>query len=70
MAVPKKRTSSARRDKRRAHDKLMKINISFDKSTGDPALPHHLALRSGYYNKMQVLKKGKDDIGATHRQDD
>ena len=56
MAVPKKRTSSSRRDKRRANDRLNKITISFDKNTGEAKLPHHMS-GDGMYNGIEVIKK-------------
>jgi large subunit ribosomal protein L32 len=61
MAVPKKRTSSMKRDQRRSHDGLSKLNISFDKNTGEPKLPHHVSLNDGYYNGMVVLKNKQGD---------
>ncbi|AIF81556.1 50S ribosomal protein L32 [endosymbiont of Acanthamoeba sp. UWC8] len=57
MAVPKKKTSTSRRDKRRAHDALKPINVSFDKNTGEAKLPHHISLKDGMYNGKQILIK-------------
>jgi len=56
MAVPKKKTSTSRRDQRRSHDKLKPLNIVYDKTTGEPKLPHHISLTDGYYNGSIVLK--------------
>jgi len=50
MAVPKKKTSTSRRNLRRAHDALKPVNIAFDKNTGEPKLSHHVSLVDGYYN--------------------
>ncbi|MFN7038119.1 MAG: 50S ribosomal protein L32 [Alphaproteobacteria bacterium] len=55
MAVPKKRTSSSRRNMRRSHDALKKINVVVDATTGEYKLPHHISLSDGYYNKRQVI---------------
>lgn len=66
MAVPKKRTSSARRDKRRTHDKLKAVNVSFDKVSGEPGLAHHI-LYDGSYNGVMVLKK-KEKKADTQRE--
>ena len=67
MAVPKKKTSKSRRNTRRAHDALRLINISFDQTTGEPRLPHHIALTDGYYNGRQVVvnKTKNDSVEAT-----
>lgn len=67
MAVPKKRTSKTKRNQRRAHDALKKINISFDKKTGDPKLPHHVT-KNGHYNEKVIFelksKKPNQDEAA------
>jgi len=56
MAVPKRKTTPSRRGNRRAHDALKPINIVFDKETGEAKLPHHISLKDGTYNGMEVLK--------------
>jgi large subunit ribosomal protein L32 len=53
MAVPKKKTSKSRRDMRRAHHALDKINVVEDKTTGELKRPHHVSA-DGYYNGRQV----------------
>jgi large subunit ribosomal protein L32 len=60
MAVPKKRTTSRKRNQRRAHDRLMPVNPSQDKETGEVKLPHHISLKDGRYNGRVVLKQKKD----------
>ena len=55
MAVPKKKTSKSRRNMRRAHDALKGLNISFDKTTGEPKLAHNISMKDGYYNGRQVF---------------
>ena len=55
MAVPKKKTTSSRRNMRRSHDALKGLNISFDKTTGEPKLSHHISLKDGYYDEKQVF---------------
>ncbi len=42
MAVPKKKTSTSRRNQRRSHDALGKITVVIDKDTGEYRLPHQL----------------------------
>jgi large subunit ribosomal protein L32 len=56
MAVPKRKTSPSRRGNRRAHDSLGRINIVFDKETGEPKLSHHVSLKDGTYNGKEVFK--------------
>ncbi len=56
MAVPKRKTTPSVRGQRRAHDSLKKINIAFDKTTGEAKLPHHVSLVDGYYNGKKVFE--------------
>lgn len=53
MAVPKKKTSKSRRDMRRSHHALDKVNVVEDKITGELKRPHHVSA-DGYYNGRQV----------------
>ena len=50
MAVPKRKTSKSRRNKRRSHHKIIGANVIEDKKTGEYRLPHHVDLKSGFYN--------------------
>ena len=50
MAVPKRKTSKARRNKRRSHHKISGANVIEDKKTGEYRLSHHIDLKSGLYN--------------------
>jgi large subunit ribosomal protein L32 len=63
MAVPKKKTSKSKRNMRRSHDALSRINVVIDKDTGEYRLPHHMDRSSGAYNNKQVLvaKASNDD---------
>ncbi|MBT4921910.1 MAG: 50S ribosomal protein L32 [Rickettsiales bacterium] len=54
MAVPKKKTSTSKRNMRRSHDKLKPINVIFNKETGEPQLAHQISV-DGYYGKRQVV---------------
>ncbi|MCA8911815.1 MAG: 50S ribosomal protein L32 [Planctomycetes bacterium] len=51
MAVPKKKHSKARRNKRRSHDALKLPKISKCAKTGLPKLSHRVCEESGYYGK-------------------
>ena len=55
MAVPKRKTSKARRNKRRSHIKFDSKNIVEDKKSGEYRLSHHLDLKTGFYKGRQVL---------------
>ena len=55
MAVPKRKTSKSRRNKRRSHIKFISKNVIEDKKTGEYRLPHHVDLKTGFYKGRQVL---------------
>ena len=56
MAVPKRKTSTSRRNKRRSHIKFMPKNIIEDKKSGEYRLPHHVDLKTGFYKGRQVFE--------------
>ena len=56
MAVPKRKTSKSRRNKRRSHHRVKVVNILEDKKSGEYRLSHHVDLKTGYYNGRQVLE--------------
>ena len=55
MAVPKRKTSKSRRDKRRSHHRIRSVNIIEDKKSGEYRLSHHVDLKTGLYNGRQVF---------------
>ena len=57
MAVPKRKTSVSKRNMRRSHDSLNKINIILDKDSGEPRLSHKIDLSTGLYKGREILKK-------------
>ncbi len=57
MAVPKRKTSTSKRNMRRSHLSLKKINIILDKESGEPRLSHMLDHSTGMYKGRQVIKK-------------
>ena len=59
MAVPKRKTSKSRRDKRRSHHKIKSVNIIEDKKSGEFRLPHHVDLKTGFYKGRQVFDPKK-----------
>ena len=44
MAVPKRKTSKSRRDKRRSHIRFSAKNVVEDKKSGEYRLSHHMVL--------------------------
>ncbi|QTA93015.1 50S ribosomal protein L32 [Desulfonema magnum] len=56
MAVPKRRTSKSRRDKRRTHHKIAGINLSICPQCNEPKLPHHICGNCGTYKGRVVLE--------------
>jgi len=59
MAVPKRKTSKSKRNKRRSHHRLSTINIIEDKKSGEFRLSHHIDLKTGIYNGKQILDPKK-----------
>ena len=59
MAVPKRKTSKSRRDKRRSHHKITTANVIEDKKSGEFRLSHHIDLRTGLDNGKQILEPKK-----------
>ena len=59
MAVPKRKTSKSRRDKRRSHHRIKDSNVIEDKKTGEYRLSHHLDLKTGIYNGRQIIEPKK-----------
>ena len=57
MAVPKRKTSPSKRNMRRSHDSLVKLNIIEDKESGEPRLSHRIDKSTGMYNGRQILKQ-------------
>ena len=59
MAVPKRKTSKSRRNKRRSHHRISSINIVEDKKSAEFRLSHHVDLKTGLYNGKQILDPKK-----------
>ena len=62
MAVPKKRTSSARRDKRRANHKAGEAPLNRCPRCHSPRLPHRVCPTCGTYKGREVI-----DMTVTHQ---
>jgi len=57
MAVPKRKTSVSRRNKRRSHHRIVSSTVVEDKKTGEYRLSHHIDLKTGFYNGKKILDK-------------
>ncbi|MBQ3115130.1 MAG: 50S ribosomal protein L32 [Clostridia bacterium] len=57
MAVPKRRVSKERRDKRRANWKLSLPGLVKCPNCQEFKLPHRVCKSCGYYNGKEVIKK-------------
>ncbi len=64
MAVPKKKTSKSKRNMRRSHDSLSRINVIIDKDTGEYRLPHHMDVSSGEYNGKKIIAEKIEEASA------
>ncbi len=56
LAVPKRRQSKARRDKRRANWKLRLPNLVECPQCHEPRMPHRVCRSCGYYKDRSVIK--------------
>jgi len=55
MALPKRKTSRTRRDKRRTHKKLVAPPMSVCPQCREVKLPHRVCPSCGYYAGREVL---------------
>lgn len=56
MGVPKRKTSRARRDKRRTHKKLKMPNITLCPQCQEAKLPHRVCPNCGFYEGRKILE--------------
>ncbi|MBZ1356220.1 MAG: 50S ribosomal protein L32 [Candidatus Nealsonbacteria bacterium] len=55
MAVPKKRHTKSRRDKRRMHIFLTKPGLGTCQKCGKETMPHRICANCGYYKGREVI---------------
>ena len=60
MAVPKRKTSKAKRDKRRSHDHLSNPPRSTCPQCGAPKTPHRVCGNCGTYKGEAILDLDED----------
>jgi large subunit ribosomal protein L32 len=63
MAVPKRKTTKSRRNMRRSHHALGRVNVIIDPITGDYKLPHQINT-DGTYNGRQVVISNNNNAVA------
>lgn len=56
MALPKRRHSHQRKNKRRSHHALEVEGLSVCPQCKEPKLPHRICKNCGYYDDKQVIK--------------
>ena len=61
MAVPKRRTSKARRDKRRSHHAIGPATKSTCSQCGEPKLPHRICGACGFYAGREVIQTDDEE---------
>ncbi|MGQ9652533.1 MAG: 50S ribosomal protein L32 [Thermodesulfobacteriota bacterium] len=57
MAVPKRRQSKTRRDKRRSHDHLTQPTITLCPQCNEPKAPHRVCPSCGFYKGKELIEK-------------
>jgi large subunit ribosomal protein L32 len=60
MAVPKRKTSKAKRDKRRAHDSLARPSQSTCPQCGAPKVPHRVCGSCGTYKGREIIETNEE----------
>jgi large subunit ribosomal protein L32 len=60
MAVPKRKTSRSKRNKRRSHDALAAPNWVPCPECDEPKLPHRVCPSCGMYKGRKVIDLGAD----------
>ncbi|MBP9500897.1 MAG: 50S ribosomal protein L32 [Candidatus Promineofilum sp.] len=60
-AVPKRKVSKARRDKRRTHDALSLFHLVPCSDCGEMKRSHHVCPSCGKYNGRQIMPENTED---------
>lgn len=61
MALPKRKHSQARRDKRRSHWTLSVTGLTRCPQCAQAIRPHHVCPHCGYYRGRQVIEVAKEE---------
>jgi len=57
--LPKRKSSSGRRDRRRAHDALKATNLVVCSNCGEMRLPHTICSHCGFYKGREIVSMEK-----------
>ena len=57
---PKRKHSSGRRDRRRAHDHLEALNLVQCSNCGEMILPHRVCSNCGHYKGREIIEVEKE----------
>ena len=68
MAVPKRKTSKARRDSRRANWKISVPGIVACPQCHEPKLAHRVCKKCGYYHGRKAVELASDKAGKEKKQ--
>tara|TARA_B100000989_G_scaffold289881_1_gene262338 strand:- start:706 stop:903 length:198 start_codon:yes stop_codon:yes gene_type:complete len=60
MAVPKRKTSPSRRNKRRSHDFIRPSHFHECSNCGELKLSHHVCPACGFYSKKEIIKQDEE----------
>jgi large subunit ribosomal protein L32 len=60
MAVPKRKTSSSKRDKRRSHHSVSPPNVTTCTQCGEPSVMHRACPHCGTYRGRKVIDVESD----------
>ncbi len=55
-ALPKRKISKGRKNRRRSHDAIKKINLVPCPSCKKPKMPHQVCPNCGKYNNEEIIK--------------
>ncbi len=61
MAVPKRKISPSRRDKRRSHDRISNHEWQECTQCGEMKLPHNVCGSCGHYNGKEIIVANEQD---------
>jgi large subunit ribosomal protein L32 len=64
MAVPRKKVSKSKRNMRRSHHRLAKVNLNECPNCGELKLPHHICGACGHYAGREVIPQASEGAAA------
>jgi large subunit ribosomal protein L32 len=64
MAVPKKKVTRSKRNMRRSHHRLPRVNLAECSNCGELKLPHHVCGACGHYNGREVVVRAAEGAAS------